>query len=220
MGTSKLQKLTREFLFFHFGKEKIIENYRPVWLQNELGNRLELDFYFEGIEVAIEVQGSQHFEFVKFYHKDKIGFEKRKRWDETKRIICIKRGIRLLEVCHEKDLRIVYSIISKVITPESNLPSIEKAIVIDYSERKKLIKGEKQSRIKIFIDGNKPEATSKRNLRTIMFGSEKDIEKAKKRLKKKIEANQVTKEYIYQLFCEMENKGRTLEWLNNLMEWS
>lgn len=81
-----------------FGDFTIRENIRPDWMVELTGYRLELDFLIEELQVAIEVQGIQHYEFTPYFHEDKQDFDDRQRFDELKRNACVTRGIELFEV--------------------------------------------------------------------------------------------------------------------------
>ncbi len=116
MATSRLQKEVSRLLSIYFGKYTIRENIRPDWLICNC-ERLELDFYVEELEVAIEVQGQQHYRFVPLFHGDFDGFKKRLVYDEQKRIICAKRGIRLFEV---SSLDEIYPLIEDLIVGRSD----------------------------------------------------------------------------------------------------
>lgn len=101
MATSNLQRHMSKLLSVHFGEFTIRENIRPYWLVNDDGARLELDFYIEELDTAIEVQGNQHFEYTPFFHSDPGGFERQLQRDLMKRRICIQLGIWLIEVKDE-----------------------------------------------------------------------------------------------------------------------
>jgi nitrogen regulatory protein PII-like uncharacterized protein len=104
MGTSKLQRLASEKLSFHFGGYTIRENIRPGWLQTKRGERLELDLFIEELEVAIEVNGIQHYEFNAFFHGDYKGFESQKRRDSSKENLCKNKGVTLFSVYDQESL--------------------------------------------------------------------------------------------------------------------
>lgn len=83
---------------------QIFENIRPDWLISHEGGRLELDFYIPSLDLAIEVQGQQHFEFVELFHQDKRGYEEQLKRDKIKKDLCRKAGIRLVEILQETDI--------------------------------------------------------------------------------------------------------------------
>lgn len=90
-----------------FPQFKIRENYKPDWLISSDNTWLELDFYIEEINIAIEVQGEQHFRFISFFHKTQDDFEKRKKHDKEKKDLCYGKGIRFIEICTLTDANIL-----------------------------------------------------------------------------------------------------------------
>ena len=85
MSTSKLQIQVGNFLDKSFPSYKIRENYRPDWLVSSNYSILELDFFIEEINTAFEVQGDQHFMYIKHFHKTYADFERQKMYDEEKK---------------------------------------------------------------------------------------------------------------------------------------
>ena len=80
------------------GGYTIRENFRPYWMANENGQRLELDFFIEELSVAIEVQGQQHYSFVKHFHKDYQSFLDQVKVDKQKKNICKRNMVILMHV--------------------------------------------------------------------------------------------------------------------------
>lgn len=103
MSTSKLQKYVSKSLRGILSDSDICENKKPEWLIGYDGTRLELDFYIKSMNLAIEVQGDQHFIFVEFFHKKTENFEKQKRIDQDKKDLCYGAGIELIEVSTFED---------------------------------------------------------------------------------------------------------------------
>jgi len=66
--------------------------------------RLFFDFYIKELQLAIEVQGRQHSEFVKYFHGDREGFLKACRRDNLKKEYCDMNGIVLIEIYSKDDL--------------------------------------------------------------------------------------------------------------------
>jgi len=106
---SKLHKYTAKKLQEKLPGLRIMENHYPEWLLSPTGTRLELDIFIPEMNIAIEIQGEQHFRFISFFHKSYSEFEKRKQYDEEKRNLCYGAGIRLVEICTEKDADIFVS---------------------------------------------------------------------------------------------------------------
>ena len=117
MSTSRLQEYTARLLYQSLGAYTIKENYRPDWLIGENGERLELDLYVPELNVAIEVQGKQHYTFTPFFHKDYKDFEQRLARDDTKRDVCKFRGILLIEVSNDSEAIEALEMIMAIINP-------------------------------------------------------------------------------------------------------
>lgn len=86
MATSKMQEETRSRLLAILTGFNFRENYRPDWLCNpETGRNLELDFFMPDLNVGIEVQGKQHYEFTPIFHSTEADFQAQLRRDQWKR---------------------------------------------------------------------------------------------------------------------------------------
>ena len=138
MSTSKLQRYTSELLSIHLGKFTIKENSRPAWLENELGKRLELDFYIKELGVAIEVQGAQHNTFIAHFHQSYETFLEMQQRDDFKRKKSLEMGIKLYEVHNEINARdVVDSIVLRVFSLNLLRPTRTK--------RRKIRQGKRQA---------------------------------------------------------------------------
>lgn len=72
---------------------------RPQFLKNPCsGYCLELDCYNQNLQIALEYQGIQHFQFTPFFHKTKHDFLQQQKRDQLKRELCLKNNVILLEV--------------------------------------------------------------------------------------------------------------------------
>lgn len=75
---------------------------RPAWLRNPETNRcMELDCYSEQLQIAVEVNGPQHYMYVPFYHQDRGDFDACVRRDEYKQAQCRNRGIQLISIPYD-----------------------------------------------------------------------------------------------------------------------
>lgn len=88
------ERITRAIFESLFGKP--FPKVRPTWLRTARGTQLELDGYCEELGVAFEHQGGQHFsaKYLSPRH-DLAAIQKR---DRRKRLLCRRRGVRLIAV--------------------------------------------------------------------------------------------------------------------------
>jgi len=88
---SRFQDLMGQALSHWLPNQRRFENYRPDWLFG-----MELDFYFPDLNMAVEVQGKQHYKFTPKFHKTRAdGYAQRQR-DSRKKNLCNERGVRIL----------------------------------------------------------------------------------------------------------------------------
>lgn len=92
------ESLVREFMEI-MTDEKFIKC-RPKWL-----NGLELDCYNAKLKIAVEYNGKQHYEHIKFFHKTEEKFIAQIERDIKKRSILKKKGIELIIVPYIYDYR-------------------------------------------------------------------------------------------------------------------
>jgi hypothetical protein len=105
-------KLFLEKLF-----RKPFRKQRPDFLSNPVTGgtfNLELDCYNDELEVAVEFNGRQHYEYVPFFHKNKEAFLNQKYRDEMKRRKCYDRGILLIEVPYTEENRLEEYILERL----------------------------------------------------------------------------------------------------------
>lgn len=98
MATSRLQIEFGNLLDKTFPELTITENFRPDWLLCSSLTKLELDFYIAELQIAFEIQGRQHLEFVPFFHKTLHDFERQKERDIEKKNLCYGHGVSLIEI--------------------------------------------------------------------------------------------------------------------------
>ena len=92
-------------------QDKVKEFIRPAWEFDVvfeelpvLGTRLSIDIYNASKKIAIEVQGRQHFNYVKHFHKNRQGFIDQLKRDEIKHKFCRLNDIHLIEIYSEKEI--------------------------------------------------------------------------------------------------------------------
>ena len=95
---SKFQRTVKTFLYPYWRYDAVFEEFRV------LGTQLTLDFYNHTRKIAIEVQGAQHLEFVKHFHKTRANFLRQIRRDDKKMDFCEINDIKLLQIYPDDEL--------------------------------------------------------------------------------------------------------------------
>jgi len=57
---------------------------------------LYLDFFIPNLKIGVEIHGRQHFEYVPYFHKNKLGFANHKYRDNLKLEWCDRNQIKLI----------------------------------------------------------------------------------------------------------------------------
>lgn len=93
---SKEQRI-RSFLNLFF--DNSFKKIKPSWLINPKTNqRLEIDCYSKQYNLAIEVQGQQHYQHYTYFHKRVKDFKNIKYRDRIKKQIIKERNINFIEI--------------------------------------------------------------------------------------------------------------------------
>jgi tRNA1(Val) A37 N6-methylase TrmN6 len=95
-SSSRSEKMCRNIFEELFSRE--FSKCYPKWIKDDCNIQLELDGYNEELKLAFEYQGEQHCKFIKFFHKTENAFQKRKLYDNFKRIACAKNNVTLIEI--------------------------------------------------------------------------------------------------------------------------
>jgi len=93
---NKSEKLCRKILEEALGVN--FSSTKPNFLKYITGKNLELDCYNEILNLALEYQGKQHYEWIKFFHPTIEKFNDQKDRDIWKRNKCKELKIDLIEV--------------------------------------------------------------------------------------------------------------------------
>ena len=99
---SKYHIAARELLSDMFSGYTILEEVKlPGSRDPSKKSALFLDFFIPNLQLAVEVHGRQHYEFVKLFHKTKAGFLTSKRRDDIKEQWCELNDIELIVLNYE-----------------------------------------------------------------------------------------------------------------------
>lgn len=94
-STSSLHKLAKKLLYEKYSNVSIYEEV-PIKILDGSRNTLYLDFYLPMFNLAIEVNGQQHYEFSNLFHKNKLHFLTTKSNDTKKAMWCQINNIELV----------------------------------------------------------------------------------------------------------------------------
>lgn len=96
--SSKGEEMCKNFVEFYF--QKPFDKTRPDFLKNPVtGENLELDLYNPDLKLAIEYNGSQHYHYNSFMHKNsRDKFQNQQYRDLIKKDLCGKAEITLVVV--------------------------------------------------------------------------------------------------------------------------
>ena len=79
---------------------------------------LRYDIFIKDLNIAIEYNGRQHYEFVKYWHKTKKNFKETQARDEKKKRLSKENGIELIEVHYSADFKEIIETLKKTLTSE------------------------------------------------------------------------------------------------------
>ena len=95
---SSMEILIEQLLAEVIGRENFHREYTWEWLLSETGNHLYVDFYIPNINIVIEYDGRQHYEFSKFFYKTEEQFKRRQCLDELKEKLLLEHSIKLIRI--------------------------------------------------------------------------------------------------------------------------
>lgn len=95
---SKFQESVKKFIYIHWRYDLVFEEFRIP------GSKLSIDFYNHTKRIAIEVQGAQHIQYVKHFHRTKANFLNQIKRDFKKIEFCELNNIKLIEIYPEDQL--------------------------------------------------------------------------------------------------------------------
>lgn len=96
---SKIQARVKELLYPHWFADVVFEEF-PV-----LGTRLTLDFFNSNRQIALEVDGNQHYQYNPFFHGgSRQKFLAQLQRDQIKEDFCERNGITLIRVLESENI--------------------------------------------------------------------------------------------------------------------
>lgn len=95
---SSMEILIEQLLAEVIGRENFYREYTWEWLLSETGNHLYVDFYIPNINIVIEYDGQQHYEFSKFFYKTEEQFRRRQCLDRLKEELLLEHSIKLIRI--------------------------------------------------------------------------------------------------------------------------
>lgn len=116
----KTQKYITEIVESIFPELVVEREYRTPW-KTDSGSEQRFDMYIPGLSLAIEYNGIQHYESIKYFGGRKRFFNQRK-MDSFKRKMCLKYNISLVEIKYDA----------------INFDDADVKVVIDHILRKKI----------------------------------------------------------------------------------
>jgi len=96
---SNLQKKVKDLLYKYWKADVVFEEF-PV-----LGSRMTIDFYNANKNIAIEVDGMQHYKYNKFFHSNsKHKFLEQLKRGEQKELFCESNSIKLIRIMENEKI--------------------------------------------------------------------------------------------------------------------
>lgn len=97
---SAFQKNIKSLLYKLWGADIVFEEF-PV-----AGTRLRIDFYNASQDIALEVDGDQHYKFNKHFHGgSRMNFLKQLQRDDTKERFCELNGIKVIRITTDDNFK-------------------------------------------------------------------------------------------------------------------
>lgn len=106
------------------------KNHIPFEMQSKLeDSNQRFDFFLPQLNLAIEYQGRQHFEYIPFFHKNEEGFQRYQARDLKKKEYCNQKKILLLEISY-LDFNNIESILEHQVSSTTTVGKVsEKAVL-------------------------------------------------------------------------------------------
>ena len=166
-NTLRSERICRNIFEAIFKKE--FQKVTPEWLVNDRGNQMELDGFNEGLGLAFEYQGEQHYHYRSLFHESVRDLEQRMADDQLKRELCEQNGITLIEIPYTVKYKDIPDyIITRCRERNIDVPNIDQSINFEEIINKAYQKGIKiteQSKIDEFVSVKDEEHEDKKKKR-------------------------------------------------------
>lgn len=98
-----MQKILK-YLYKYIDKKDISIEKTFDWLITEEGTHMRLDIYIEKMNLCIEYNGQQHYEYIPFFHKNKSAFKKAQQRDKCKEQLLKEHNIKLVKIKYDTEI--------------------------------------------------------------------------------------------------------------------
>ncbi|GLS89017.1 hypothetical protein GCM10007916_00840 [Psychromonas marina] len=120
---SRNEKVVQSVLAYFLSPEQYERSFTPDFFNNK---SMHLDFYIKEIDLAIEVQGTQHYEFTPAFHATEEDFHTQEQNDTFKKQECMDNGLHLIQF-DARELEKINRIDKAIIyTARQLMPQLEK----------------------------------------------------------------------------------------------
>lgn len=150
---SKLQHLIYQLALKLYPTYEIVYEY-PI---GNLGQRI--DIFIPLLGIALEIDGIQHFKFVKFFHKDETAWNSAKRLDEQKERYLAEQGVKLVRIPYNTDIETVEQL--KELIDSIEYPDVEYLGISTTHEYKEHVKTEYRKKTKELLKEKYKETNQK-----------------------------------------------------------
>lgn len=145
----------------------------------DLGQRI--DIFIPHLGIALEIDGKQHFEFTRFFHKDETSWYSSIRLDEQKEKYLEEKGVKLVRIPF--DTKIKTSSELKELIDSIEYPDVDYIEIPTEHSHKKHVKDTYKKEVKEFLDSKYKEVKEDfykevKKTRKNLYKQKKDDERA------------------------------------------
>ena len=150
---SKLQHLIYQLTLQLYPTYEVVYEY-PI---GNLGQRI--DIFIPLLGIALEIDGIQHFKFVKFFFKDEAAWNSAKRLDEQKENYLVEHGVKLVRIPYDTKIKTVEEL--KELIDNVEYPDVEYTEISTVHEYKDHVKKEFRQKTKDLLKEKYKESNQK-----------------------------------------------------------